>query len=103
MSPFVSDVAKTHVKMSHQFVITESVIRLLFHQTVNYVLYDNCKGLTSMSSYVYSSKSVLVASFNYSHGIGIGNEDFWIQENILRLGLFLEKLFDEKKKLFHCQ
>jgi hypothetical protein len=73
---------------------------LVIHQTVNCVLYDNCKDLTSVPSYLHSNKSDLVASLNYSHETGIGYEGFWIQGNTLGLGLFLEKLSDEKASYF---
>jgi hypothetical protein len=42
----------------------------------------------------------LVASLNYSHEIDIGSEGFWTQGNILGLGLFVEKLSDEKRIYF---
>jgi hypothetical protein len=42
----------------------------------------------------------LLASLNHCHEIGIGSEGFWMQEIIMGLGLFVEKLSNEKRRYF---
>jgi hypothetical protein len=44
----------------------------------------------------------LAASLNHCHEIGIGNEGFWLQEIIMGLGLFVEKLSHEERRYFNA-